>query len=106
MRKRTLLNRLGIFATLPATIITAIASPIALSIPRTTAVTIQLFAAGRVTLKIDYVFVAPSANDASSYSFGTARIAVTDTEMTDGIIITTPYLFTGTAPAFTINSSA
>ena len=78
----------GIFATLPATIITAIASPIALPIPRTTDVKIPLFAAGTTTLNTVSVLVAPSASDASSYSLGTLLIAVSDTEITDGRIIT------------------
>ena len=39
-------------------------------------------------MKIVSVLVAPSAKEASSYSLGTARIAVSDTEMTDGNIMT------------------
>ena len=88
VRKRTLLNNPGILGTFPDTIITAIASPIALPIPKTTDVIIPLFAAGRVILNMVSVFVAPSASEPSSYSFVTALIAVSDTEITDGKIIT------------------
>ena len=88
VRNLTLVKSPGIFATLPATIITAIASPIALPIPSTTDVKIPLFAAGTTTLNTVSVLVAPSASDASSYSLGTLLIAVSDTEITDGRIIT------------------
>ena len=87
MRKRTLPNNFGIFDALPDTIITAIASPIALPVPRTTEANIPLFAAGTTTLKTVSAFVAPRASDHSSYSFGTARIAVSETLITDGRII-------------------
>lgn len=87
VRKRTLLKIPGIFATLPDTIITAIASPMLLPIPITTEASIPLFAAGIVILNMVSVLVAPKANEASSYSWGTARRAVSDTEIMEGSII-------------------
>ena len=60
VRKRTEVNSPGIFATLPDTIMIAIASPIALPTPSTTAVATPLRAAGRLTLKIVSILVAPS----------------------------------------------
>ena len=87
VRKRTLWNRLGILATLPATIITAIASPMARPTPSTTAAAMPLRAAGTDTLKKVSTGDAPRARDASSYSFGTASSAVTDTLMMLGRII-------------------
>ena len=51
VRKRTLWNRDGILATLPDTIITAMASPMARPTPSTTAAAMPLFAAGTDTLK-------------------------------------------------------
>ena len=65
----------------------AIASPIARPTPKTTAVATPLLAAGRLTLKIVSILVAPSARDASSYSFGTALSAFSDTLMMEGRII-------------------
>ena len=47
-----------------------------------------LRAAGRTTRKLVSISVAPSASEASSYSCGTARSAVSDTLMMDGRIIT------------------
>ena len=76
---------LGVF---PDTIMTAIASPIALPIPSTTEVKIPLFEAGTMILKTVSVLVAPSASEPSSYSFGTAFIAVSETLIIDGSIIT------------------
>ena len=75
------------FGAFPATIITAIASPIALPTPRTTAAAIPLFAAGTDTLKYVSTGVAPSAREASSYSGGTASRAVSDTLIMDGRIM-------------------
>ena len=75
------------FATLPDTIITAIASPIARPTPSTTAAAIPLLAAGTETLNQVSVGVAPSAKDASSYSFGTASKPVIETLMMDGKIM-------------------
>ena len=51
VRNLTLWNRDGIFGTFPDTIITAMASPIALPTPKTTAAVIPLLAAGTDTLK-------------------------------------------------------
>ena len=52
VKKRTLWNNeFGILGAFPATIITAIASPIARPTPNTTAAAIPLFAAGTDTLK-------------------------------------------------------
>ena len=67
--------------------ITAIVSPIALPIPNTTAAKIPDFAAGNTTLNIVSIFDAPSANDPSLYAFGTALIAVSDTDIIVGNII-------------------
>ena len=58
-------NKVGILATLPATIITAIVSPIALPTPRITPDKIPDLAAGMVTLKMVLIGVAPSPNEAS-----------------------------------------
>ena len=87
VRNLTLPKSDGIFGTLPETIMTAIASPIARPTPMTTAAAMPLFAAGTDTLKQVSTGVAPSASDASSYSFGTASSAVIDTLMMDGSII-------------------
>ena len=46
VRKRTLERRLGMLATLPATIMMAMASPMARPTPSTTAAAMPLFAAG------------------------------------------------------------
>ena len=75
------------FGTLPDTIMTAMASPMARPTPSTTAAAMPLFAAGTETLKYVSIGVAPSASDASSYSGGTASSAVTDTLMIDGRIM-------------------
>ena len=66
----------------------AIASPIALPTPCTTEVITPLRAARSDTLKYVSIRVAPSASDASSYSGGTARSAVSDTLTMYGSIIT------------------
>ena len=79
---------LGILATFPATIITAIASPIALPTPKTTADAIPLFAAGTTTLKMVSILFAPKAKLPNSYSTGTASMAVIETLIIDGKIIT------------------
>ena len=84
----TLLNRPGILATLPATIITAIASPTARPMPSTTPAAMPLLAAGMLTLNTVSIFEAPSARLASSYSGGTASRAVSLTDMMLGSIIT------------------
>ena len=73
--------------TLPETIITAIASPMALPTPSTTAAAMPLFAAGTDTRKYVSTGVAPRAREASSYSLGTASSAVTETFIIDGNII-------------------
>ena len=88
VRKRTGVKSPGIFDTLPATMMIAMASPMARPTPSTTAVATPLRAAGSVTRKQVSASVAPSARDASSYSCGTARSAVSDTLTMDGRIIT------------------
>ena len=55
VRKRTELNGSGKFTELPDTSVIAIASPMALPVPRTTAVIIPDFAAGRITWKIVWI---------------------------------------------------
>ena len=52
------------------------------------AVAMPLRAAGTLTRNTVSIWVAPRARDASSYSQGTARSAVSDTETIDGRIIT------------------
>ena len=74
-------------ATLPATIMTAMASPMARPMPSTTAAAMPLEAAGTDTRNTVSMWVAPSARDASSYSRGTALRAVSDTLMMEGRII-------------------
>ena len=64
VRKRTELNGRGKFTELPDTSVIAIASPMALPVPKTTAVIIPDFAAGRITWKIVWIFVAPNAREA------------------------------------------
>ena len=88
VRKRTGVKSPGILETLPATMMMAMASPMARPTPSTTAVATPLRAAGRTTRKLVSISVAPSASEASSYSCGTARSAVSDTLMMDGRIIT------------------
>ncbi|CCL08646.1 hypothetical protein BN168_650096 [Clostridioides difficile CD002] len=73
---------------MPATSITAIVSPKALPTPNTTAANTPDFAAGNTTLNIVSIFDAPSANEPSLYAFGTALIAVSDTDIIVGNIIT------------------
>ena len=65
MVRRPLSSPTGILAWFPATIITAIVSPIARPIPRTTAARIPDFAAGSITIKMLLSFVAPSAREPS-----------------------------------------
>ncbi|GLI32825.1 hypothetical protein DAMNIGENAA_02580 [Desulforhabdus amnigena] len=62
----------GIKVAPPATIKTTIVSPIALDIPRITAVLIPDREAGRITRKTVSQCVAPKAKDASFSSLGTA----------------------------------
>ena len=88
VRKVTLPKSCGMLATLPATIITAMASPTARPMPSTTPAAMPLLAAGMLTLKMVSVGVAPRARLASSYSGGTARSAVSDTLMMEGRIMT------------------
>lgn len=94
------------FGTFPETIITAIASPMARPTPSTTAAAMPLLAAGTETLKQVSVGVAPSAREASSYSFGTASSAVTDTFTMDGSIITARTIIAASrlAPSGTLKS--
>ena len=65
-----------------------------------------LFAAGTDTLKNVSISVAPSASEASSYSFGTASSAVTDTLIIEGSIITQRTMIAQSrlAPSGTSNS--
>ena len=63
------------------------ASPMARPTPSTTAAAMPLLAALAETRKYVSISVAPSARLASSYSGGTARSAVSLTEMMDGNII-------------------
>ena len=84
---------------------TAIASPIALPTPSTTAAAIPLFAAGTETLKYVSVGVAPRARDASSYSFGTASSAFSETFIIEGRIIIARTIIAASrlAPSGTLN---
>ena len=77
----------GITGEFPATNITAIVSPIALPTPSTMAASIPDFAAGKITLNIVSISEAPRANDPSLYDFGTAFIAVCETDIMVGSII-------------------
>ena len=65
----------GIMAAPPATISTTMVSPIALDIPRITAVDIPEIAAGVMTLQMVSQWVAPRAREASFSSLGTLKIA-------------------------------
>ena len=87
VRKRTELKSPGILATLPDTMIMAMASPIARPTPSTMEVAMPLLAAGMLTRKIVSIFVAPKAREASSYSLGTAFRAVVETLTIEGRII-------------------
>ena len=91
------------FAALPETIITAIASPIARPTPSTTAAAMPLRAAGTDTLKYVSTSVAPRASDAS---FGTASSAVTDTFIIEGNIIIASTIIAASrlAPSGTLSS--
>ena len=75
------------FGALPETIMTAMASPMARPTPSTTAAAMPLLAAGADTRNQVSTGVAPRARDASSYSFGTASSALTETLMMDGRIM-------------------
>ena len=74
-------------ATLPATMMMAMASPMARPMPSTTAAAMPLEAAGTLTRNTVSMWVAPRARLASSYSGGTAFRAVSDTEMMEGRIM-------------------
>ena len=87
VKNRTEVNSPGMLATLPATMIMAMASPMARPTPRTTAVATPLRAAGRVTRNTVSKWVAPRAREACSYSSGTARREVSETLMMEGRII-------------------
>ena len=106
VKKRTLWNNDGIFGTFPETIITAIASPIARPTPNTTAAAIPLLAAGTDTLKYVSISVAPSASYASSYSFGTASSALSETLIIDGKIMIASTIIAARrlAPSGTLNN--
>ena len=82
------MNGSGAFTELPDTSVIAIASPIALPTPSTTAVTIPDFAAGRTTLKIVCIWDAPRASEAARRESGTALIADSLILITVGRIIT------------------
>ena len=88
VKNRTGVSKPGILATLPATMMMAMASPMARPMPSTMAVAMPLRAAGTLTRNTVSIWVAPRARDASSYSRGTARSAVSDTETIEGRIIT------------------
>ena len=62
---RTVPKMEGICTTLPATMITAMVSPMALPTPKITPAKIPDFAAGTVTLKIVFTGVVPRAREAS-----------------------------------------
>ena len=87
VRNLTELKGSGMFTLLPETSVIAMASPIALPTPRTTAVMIPDFAAGRITLKIVCIWDAPSASDADFREGCTARIADSLMLITVGRII-------------------
>ena len=84
--------------TLPETIMTAIASPMARPTPSTTAAAMPLRAAGTDTRNHVSVAVAPSAREASSYSRGTASSAVMDTLMMDGRIMIASTMMAARSP--------
>ena len=65
----------------------AIASPMARPVPRTMAVMIPDFAAGRTALKMVWILVAPRAREALRKCWGTARSAVSLILITVGRII-------------------
>ena len=73
VRKRTELNGRGRFKELPDTRLMAMASPMALPVPSTTAVMIPDFAAGTMTWNMVCILVAPRARDALLRWPGTAR---------------------------------
>ena len=74
-------------ATFPATMMMAMASPMARPTPRTMAVATPLRAAGMDTRNTVSKWVAPRAREACSYSSGTARREVSDTLMMEGRIM-------------------
>ena len=82
------LEETGMLATLPATMMTAMASPMARPMPSTIEAAMPLEAAGTLTRNTVSIWVAPRASEASSYSLGTALRAVSDTEMMEGRIMT------------------
>ena len=84
--------------TLPDTIITAIASPMARPTPSTTAAAIPLRAAGTDTRNHVSTGVAPSASEASSYSLGTASSAVMATLMMEGRIMMANTMMAASSP--------
>ena len=87
VRKRTEWKGSGMFTELPDTRLIAMASPIALPVPRTMAVMMPDFAAGITTWKIVCIFVAPNARDALLKCCGTERRAVSLILITVGRII-------------------
>ena len=84
--------------TLPETIITAMASPMARPTPSTTAAAMPLRAAGTDTLNQVSVAVAPSAREASSYSRGTASRAVMATLIMEGRIMIASTMMAASRP--------
>ena len=77
---------------------TAMASPMARPTPSTTAAAIPLRVAGTDTRNHVSVAVAPSASDASSYSFGTASSAVMATLVMDGRIMMASTMMAASSP--------
>ena len=88
VRNRTVPSRVGRFATFPATIMTAIVSPMARPTPKITPDKIPERAAGMVMWKMVCVAVAPSPSEASRYDAGTARRDCSVTFTMVGIIMT------------------
>ena len=76
VRNRTELNGNGTLTLLPDTSVIAIASPMARPTPRTIAVTIPDFAAGRMERKIVCTWEAPRAREEDLIPAGTARMEV------------------------------
>lgn len=87
VRSRTVPSSLGGFAIFPATIITAIVSPIARPMASEMPDIIVFFAVGRQILKIVSILFAPKLNDASFKWIGTACSAETAVFIIVGRII-------------------
>ena len=87
VRNRTELNGNGTLTLLPDTSVIAIASPMARPTPRTIAVTIPDFAAGRMERKIVCTWEAPRAREEDLIPAGTARMEVSLILITVGRIM-------------------